>query len=115
VIGGTGADSTLASAEKWDPGSGSFIPAGSLEEARALHTATLLPDGRVLVVGGVDLIDIRASAELWDPASGSFSATASLSAPRAWHTATLLPDDTVLIVGGTGDDGSPTGSAELWE
>ena len=59
-----------ASAEVWDPVTASFGPAGSLVEARIFHTATLLPDGRVLVVGGIAEDDRLASAEVWDPSDG---------------------------------------------
>jgi N-acetylneuraminic acid mutarotase len=60
--------------------------------ARKGHTATLLPDGKVLVVGGVDSNDdasakALASAELYDPKTGTWSETGSLIHPRAWHTA----------------------------
>src|SRR5882762_1595291 len=59
---------------------------GSLKTARSHHTATLLPDGRVLVVGGEHGQDPLASAELYDPATGTFSDTNSLSTARDAHT-----------------------------
>src|SRR5438874_3619000 len=69
-----------------------FVVTGSLGTARNGHTATLLPNGKVLVAGGRNGNSILASAELYDPASGSWSATASLTTPRFFHTATLLPN-----------------------
>ena len=70
---------------------------GSLNTPRYSHTATLLPDGKVLVSGGGNSLD---SAELYDPATGKWTATGTLNVPRASHTATLLEDGKVLIVGG---------------
>jgi len=85
----------------YDPGRGSFRPAGSLFEARDSHTATLLPSGHVLIAGGDWNYDrTLTSAELYDPASGTFTQTGSLSVTREGHTSTLLHDGTVLIVGG---------------
>lgn len=67
------------------------------------HTATLLPDGRVLVAGGTtdaSTPDRLVSAELFDPVSGAFVATGDLAVGRAFHTATPLPNGKVLIAGG---------------
>ena len=104
VVGGTinGFD-TFTSAELYDPaangGAGAWSATGSLVDARSSHTATLLPSGKVLVVGGGGPL---ASAELYDPAAnggaGAWSATGSLATGRWLHTATFLPNGKVLAV-----------------
>jgi len=82
-------------------GNSVFVPVGNMVTARWGHTATLLPNGKILIVGGRDSSgNYLASAELYDPTTQTFSATGSLVTGRADHTATLLPDGTVLIVGG---------------
>jgi hypothetical protein len=94
---------------------------GALGTAREFHTATLLQNGKVLVVGGyIGNGNFTGTAELYDPVTGNFSPTGNLSIPRAWHTATLLQNGMVLIVGGTSKGGPdntniPQPVAELYD
>src|SRR6266705_5751445 len=90
-----------------------FTFTGSMAAPRIDHTATLLPNGKVLVVGGFNGNVMLSSAELYDPTVETFSTTGSMNAPRAQHTATLLPTGKVLVVGG-GEGGVPL-SAELYD
>src|SRR5207244_3104903 len=80
---------------------GTWTATGSLATARFYHTATLLPNGKVLITGGVvSFNNALASAELYDPVSGTWTATGSLTTARYVHTATLLPNGKVLVAGG---------------
>ena len=90
------------SAELYDPASGTWSATGSLATDALDHTATLLPNGKVLVAGGT-ASGVLASAELYDPASGTWTATGSLATARYVHTATLLPNGKVLVAGGFDD------------
>jgi ELWxxDGT repeat protein/VCBS repeat-containing protein len=90
-----------------------WTPTGSLNVARTAHTATLLPSGKVLVVGGYGPSGLLKSAELYDPATGAWTATGNLQAARTGHTAVLLPNGKVLVTGGLGTFGFLK-SAELY-
>jgi hypothetical protein len=104
VVGG--APDPNASAELFDPTTGTFTPVGSLAIPRAGFTATLLLDGRVLIAGGIDTAGegstehLAATAEVFDPRTGSFIQVGALAVPRVFHVAALLRDGRVLLAGG---------------
>jgi Galactose oxidase, central domain/Kelch motif len=107
VVGGlsepSGSRLASASAELYDPDSGAWNVARSMHTARVYFTATLLPNGKVLIVGGSDGLGyptVYAGAELYDPSADSWTITGSMHARRYSHTATLLPSGKVLVAGG---------------
>src|SRR2546426_9800755 len=82
---------------------------------RGRHTATLLRDGRVVVIGGTDGVGPLASLEIYDPTTRTFSlAPSALAVARQDHTATLLPDGRVLVAGGPEFSGAPP-AARLYD
>jgi hypothetical protein len=96
-----------ATAELFDPTSGTFSFTGPPVTGRRSASATLLADGRVLIAGGLGLtagpdgfLPVLETAELFDPATNSFSATGNMQQARWDHVATLLNDGRVLITGG---------------
>lgn len=94
---------------------GTVTAAMAMLEARSGHSATLLPDGKVLIAGGMRRNqDFYRSAELFDPATGKFEQTGEMSVARVGHAAVLLRSGKVLIAGGWVGRG-PTDSAELYD
>jgi hypothetical protein len=105
----------LASAELYDPTSGTFSLTGNLHTARSSQSATLLTNGNILLAAGQNdgaNGGYLSSAELYNPATGKFTVTGSLNTPRILHTAHLLPSGQVLIV--AGNHFGSIASAELY-
>ncbi|MBS0452762.1 MAG: putative Ig domain-containing protein [Proteobacteria bacterium] len=97
------------------PQVGEWLPADAMNLGRFRHTATLLPDGRVLVAAG-NRKQATSSAELFDPAANNWTRTGSLGRSRQSHSATLLPDGRVLVAGGFGTGGgNALSSTELYD
>jgi hypothetical protein len=97
------------------PRLGTIAPAAPMLEPRSGQTATLLPDGKVLIAGGMRRNqDFYKSAELYDPTTGKFHPTGEMSIGRVGHIAVLLRSGKVLIAGGWVERGG-TDSAELYD
>ena len=108
AVGVTGQDEPLRSP----------VPSLEMHSIEGRHSATLLQDGTVLVVGGTSLRDAQpGAAEIYDPATMTFTPVGSMQLARDSHTATLLPDGRVVILGGVGDSraGKPVAKVEVYD
>jgi hypothetical protein len=121
VAGGTADPSdtavVLATALRWSRARG-FSAVASMASPRVGHTATLLPDGRVLVIGGERLdggMSPIASAELFDPRRDAWVPAGELAVARQHHTAALLPDGRVVVIGGQVAGLGTTAAIEIWD
>lgn len=121
VVGGERHDTSFqptASAELFDPTSGTWQQVAPMSVARASHTATLLATGHVLVAGGVTVphdAEQGASAELYDPTSDTWTPLPRMEQARALHTATPLSNGAVLVAGGVDETSSVLRSTELFD
>jgi N-acetylneuraminic acid mutarotase len=112
----TGSNAATSGAEVYDMAAPlpTILPTASMASARADHTATMLPNGKVLFAGGHDGATVLSSAEIYDPVTNVFTSAGSLSAGRYGQGAALLGYGSVLLSGGTLQSGSATASAELY-
>ncbi|MEO8305143.1 MAG: kelch repeat-containing protein, partial [Betaproteobacteria bacterium] len=96
ITGGLDANGkALDTTELYDPVTRKFTASGKLDGKSVDHTATLLQDGRVVVIGGGnDKVDV------FTPATQKWTSFGAPPSNRTFHSATLLPDGRVLIVGG---------------
>jgi len=98
----------LSAAELYDPATDTWTSAGTLAPALAYHAATLLPSGKVLLIGGCEPTE-AAPPQVYDPATNAWSyAGTTVPLPRLFPTATLLADGRVLVVGGRYGSGGPS-------
>lgn len=96
---------------------GTWSLTGAMQHARALHTATVLPNGKVLALGGVPqtMANPLATAELYDPVSATWALAAALPSARFGHSAMLLQNGLALMAGGvTMNGGDPVAAAALY-
>lgn len=111
----------LNTAELYDPAKDIWSAVGSLPGAHAFHTATLLKDGGVLIVGGASgsggggSTSVLKTSALYNPVTKTWLPAGTTAVGHLGHTATLLPDGTVLVVGAASDPGSPGNAANSTE
>jgi hypothetical protein len=118
VVGGLGTNEILASTEVFNPTNQIWEFGSPLNQARYAATATLLSDGRVLVVGGrgpgaTESAGILDTTEISVPVGPWTSIR--LGDPRVGHTATRLVDGRVVVAGGSGESGGGLQSSEMFD
>ncbi|MCY3767196.1 MAG: kelch repeat-containing protein [Gemmatimonadetes bacterium] len=101
----------------FDPSKGAFSATFRMYPTRVGHTATLLKDGRVLIVGGKLFGGewLLGQNLIYDPSTEAFSEAGNLQFDRVHHKAVLLQDGRVLIAGGSTDPGAPVLTAEIYD
>jgi N-acetylneuraminic acid mutarotase len=112
--GGDPTDWVLDDVNFYNPAADAWNRGASLSTVRIMHSATLLPDGKVLIVGGFDYTGVLGSTEVYDPASGESAPSNDLVTGRAMHAATLLSDGAVLVTGGVGNDYGTLAASEIF-
>lgn len=108
-----GCGTLTAVSEIYDPATNGWAPTGSMNTARAYHTAVQLGSGKVLAIDG-DASGVTATCELYDPATGTWSTAPSTNVARSQHGTTLLADGKVLVTGGVIAK-YPMNSAEIYD
>jgi N-acetylneuraminic acid mutarotase len=110
VAGGANLGGTIASAELFDPATGTWSAAGTLATPRTWHIAAGLGNGKVLVAGGTSVESScntkLATAELYDPATNTWSPTGGMAIARCGHVAATLANGKVLVTMGNGYAGT---------
>lgn len=115
VAGGSGNAGQVATAELYDPATGTWAATGAMGLARQRATATRLADGRVLVAGGQSGFAAQASSELFNPTTGTWAATGAMPDARYSASAVLLPTGQVLVAGGYDLNNISLASAALYD
>jgi hypothetical protein len=106
----------VLAAERFDPVTETFTPAGTLADGRIYHAAVLLPDGRVWVGGGDNLVGgAHRSVELFDPATGTWSKGPALLEARTELRAVWLGSGELLVLGGLRNATTASDIIEFWQ
>jgi hypothetical protein len=116
AVGAMQSTGNIATAELYDHNTKTVTPAAPMSVERVFHTATVLANGKVVVVGGSNsLFTVTKTIEIYNPSTDSWTLSAhQLTTARQNHTATLLTDGRILIAGG--DNGSsPLDSYQVYD